>query len=398
MAVTAGIAEFTDPNDRRLVWKGRFQLRHSYQDVARLMGCVEHFYNIDPDIAGDALLLATGSGIAMEPPFLDFEVYQLIRLIITPLLNASHQSPRWRCIALHAARRVLAMNTKYDPLDTYDFLFNDAIYLVNCTKWPECNNLALSSLPEIQHLVLRILHSLPTPKLDNPTKYTPYCRAFIDLISAGKHFNIRRSALGIASSARKDLAMITAAGVDESLRGMVLSKLSPALLTVAEDNLDDYHILIFALAKSPDWRRRLIGDGHVVKCITVIHALRYRIKALPFYLVGFFLHIAPPGQTTRCCRDITSIEWWLLLRMAWCDVGYRGPDALDDGVEILPTLVCGTKVYMPKDLRKGDLRFLDKYLGDTLEKLSSLNPAEDVIFAVTGLKDMVHGRWEVALE
>ena len=421
-AVSAGILEFTDPNDRRLIWHGQFRLHHSHQDIDRLMGCVEHFYHVDIDVAGDALLLATGSGIAMpESPFLDFDVYEVIRLRITPLLNASHRSPRWRCIALHAACRILASDarhgrdesflqavmmaiylpvdhTKQDECDTYDFLFNGAMNLINSTKWPEGNDLALSPLPEIQHLVLRVLDVLPTPKVDNPANYTPYCRAFIRLMDAGKHSSIRGSALHIACNVRQDLAMITAAGIDASLREMVLSELSPALLAAAAHNSDDYHLLIFALAKSPDWRYRLIRDGHVEKCIPMIYALEYRAGALPFYLAGFFLRIAPPGQATRCCRDIKSEQWWLLFRIAWRVIGDCGPDALDDGIEILPTLVKGTKRCMPKYLRKGDLGFLNQYLGDTLEKLGPLNPAENIVSAVMGLKDTVHGRWEAASE
>lgn len=73
----------------------------------------------------------------------------------------------------------------------------------------------------------------------------------------------------MASNARQDLARIAVAGFDESQRDMILSQLSPALLTVANDsslpmdNLIDYLCLIFGLARSPDWRSRLTTDGHV---------------------------------------------------------------------------------------------------------------------------------------
>ncbi|OJA09824.1 hypothetical protein AZE42_07748 [Rhizopogon vesiculosus] len=217
------------------------------------MGYVEHFYNIDPDVAEDALLLATASGIAVQSPLLDFEVYNL------SVSTSHHLKSSITHIALHAARRVLASDACHG--DDEPFLRG--------------------------YLDGHLSTSLSTAQNSAPRPHS----SFFAYTRAGKHFDIRRSALGIASSARQDL--ITAAGVDEPLRDMVFSKLSPALLTVAENNLDNYHILIFALAKSPDWCRRLIRDGHVVKCITVIHTLHYRIKALPFYLAGFSSALLP---------------------------------------------------------------------------------------------------------
>jgi hypothetical protein len=104
MVVATGIDEFTDPNDERLIWDGRFQLHNfeSMEDMHRfidqLIGCVEYFYDFgDFDVAGDALLLA--SSIATTS-FDDSDVCKEICRRITPLLNETHRLPttsRWRC-------------------------------------------------------------------------------------------------------------------------------------------------------------------------------------------------------------------------------------------------------------------------------------------------------------
>ncbi|KAJ8594400.1 hypothetical protein M405DRAFT_838543 [Rhizopogon salebrosus TDB-379] len=413
MVVAAGINEFTDPNDTTLVCDGQFRLHYSEQDVDWLVGCVDSFYNInDLDVAGDALLLA--SGIATASPSPDFNVCKRIRLCITSLFNASHQSPqRWRSIVLRAACQVLESDSRHcedesflhavltavcppptmqNACDTDDSQFSNAADLLNFTKWPEGNDLALSPLPNIQDLVLRFLNVLPAPKIDDPAKYTPYCRAFIHLMGASKHSGTRCSALRIACNARRDLAMITSTRRDASLQLMILSELSPALLTAAEDDPNDYLTLIFALARGPDWCPRLIRDGHVphvAKCIPLAQDAKNYV--LTFYLAEFFLRIAPPGQPTSSRHVITSEQWWLLMRMAWCAIGIYCPDVLDDGIEILPALVRGTEMYMPQDPSMDDLELLHKWLVAALAELNRRNAAKSVISAVTGLSYMVEG-------
>ena len=414
MVVAAGVDQFTDPNDTSLVWDGQFRSHCSKRDFDRLVGCVEYFYSInDTDVAGDALLLAGDIATASASP--DFDSCRRIRLCITSLFNTSHQSQRWRCIVLRTACQVLESDTRHcndqsflqvilmticppinhtmqkNACDVDYSQLNDTADLLNSTKWPEGSDLALSPLPKIQNLVLRVLSVLPTPKIDDPATYTPYCRAFIHLMSASEDSVTRCSALRFACSARENLAMITATGCDPSFQHMVLSELPPALLATAKDDSNDYLSLVFALAKSPDWHSRLIKDGHVThvaRCIPLIRDAKNYVLA--FYLADFFIRIAPPGQPTLSWNAITRTQWWFLISMAWCAIIYH-PDVLDDGIEIIPTLVKGTEMCVLQDPSMDDLELLHERLIDALDELRQRNAAESIISEVTGLSYMVQG-------
>lgn len=320
MVVAAGVDQFTDPDDTSLVWDGQFRLHCSKRDFDRLVGCVEYFYSInDMDVAGDALLLASDIATASASP--DFDNCQRIRLCITSLFDTSHRSQRWRCIVLRAACEILEGDARHcndrsflhvilmticspinhtmqkNACDVDDSQLNDTADLLNSTKWPEGNDLALSPLPNIQHLVLRVLSVLPPPEIDDPATYTPYCRALIHLMSASEDSVTRCSALRFACSARENLAMITTNGCDPSFQHMVLSELSPALRSTAKDDSNDYLTLVFALAKSPDWHSCLIKDGHVThvaRCISLIRDAKNYVLA--FHLADFLSESFPQGS------------------------------------------------------------------------------------------------------
>ncbi|OAX32537.1 hypothetical protein K503DRAFT_600069 [Rhizopogon vinicolor AM-OR11-026] len=411
---------------------GQFPLPLSERRVGQLLGCVEHFSKTnDLDAAGDALLLLAG-GIATtsSPSLLDVNTCDGIRLRLTSLLQASHRSPqRWRCIVLRAACQVL--ESKLPNSDDKSFLqallvaicppVNHTIPSVcdpdnshiahatdppNFTKWPEYHNLALSPLAEIQHIVLRALRALPPPNFDDPTEYTPYWRAFISVIGAGKYPTVHLSALHAACRARQALATITAAKVNQPSPEKLLSELSTALLAAVMDGdskpsqadlatekegLDVYLHLIFTLAKNSTWRHRLIEDGHVRTCIALIDI--YKSRPFSFYLPAFFLRIAPQSDASPCCATITNEQWWLLMWMAWYAISQCGADVFEDGTEILPALARRTKMYMPAKLSKENLGILDRWLEDALDKLRLQNPTNDNS-AVEDLKCMVHCRWQ----
>jgi hypothetical protein len=308
MAVAAGIDEFADPNDERLVWDGQFQLQ-SLGDHNWLMDCAEHFYDVkDIDIAGDALLLLIGN--LDDSSFSD-------QHRITPFLNGDKgQSHRLRQIALRAACQAFSYRDNW-PCDdgfsqavlkaicptiqnehpTDNLRVVNAIYLLKLENWPEGSDLAPCSLLDIQLLVLLVL---PAPMVDNSAMYIPYCRALVHHMGADKPFPHRYSAFRIAYNARKDL-VIAAAGDDVSLQDVVLSELSAALLAVISstdhqfyDDLDDsphdftYIRLISALAMSSNWHSSLIRDGHVKKCITLINRNDHQFWFSNFYLTEIF--------------------------------------------------------------------------------------------------------------
>ncbi|OAX33210.1 hypothetical protein K503DRAFT_749010 [Rhizopogon vinicolor AM-OR11-026] len=481
LAVFAGLNAFTDPKDRRLVSDGQFRLHLSQPKVERLMGCVEHFSETnDLDAAGDALLLVA-DGIATttktSSSLLDTTTCDRFRLRLTSLLQASHQSPqRWRCIVLRAACQVLESDRRHSDdksflqallvaicppvhipsvCDTDDSKIADDSDPLYFTQWPEFHDLARSPLPEIQRIVLRALGALPPPNFDDPAEYTPYWRAFISVIGAGKCPAVHLSALHVACSAREVLATITAAEVDQPSPKKLLSELSKALLAAVKDddskpspavgvgqgaysrgvtssltrwmtklllwlysmvrtsehrqdpghsvgNLystvlavdnersDVYLHLVYALAKNPAWRHRLIEDGHVQTCIALIDI--YKSRPFSFYLPAFFLRIAPQGRASSCCDTITDRQWWSLMTMAWYTISQRGADVFDDGIEIFPALAWRTGMCMPDTLSEEDLGFLCKWLREIRDKFMPQNPADNVISAVADLESIVYHR------
>jgi hypothetical protein len=148
---------------------------------------------------------------------------------------------------------------------------------------------------------------------------------------------------------------------------MVLFNLSPALLAIANDSfiptfsLGQYLYLIATLARSPDWRHRLITDGHVERCIRMLPDDEPHVA--DFYLAVFFLRISPPGHEVSCCSCITKEQWWSLMKMAW-EYIKSVPTSInqgdDDAMEMIQILVRGTETYMPQDLSKDDVQSLER--------------------------------------
>ncbi|OJA17802.1 hypothetical protein AZE42_13384, partial [Rhizopogon vesiculosus] len=378
MAVAAGIDEFTDPDDERLVQYGRFRLQSPPPDLFNwLTGCAEHFYAIkDIDIVGDALLLLIGNCQELLP---------LGQRSITPFLNSDKGQPRsrrMRQIALRAACRTIdyqnfapcdddfshavlkAICPTFRHDDTGELVMN-AIHLLNLESWPEDSDLGCLSLPEIQLLILPIL---PAPIIDNPTMYSHWCRALIRRMSADQPYHFRHTAVRIIENVRQDLVMIAAAAseVDVSLRDLVFSELSPALLTAmsptsgAENNdiinpIGFHYIrLISTLVKSTNWHAPLIADCHIEKCITLL-GVRSFSPHLYLYLATIFLCITPPGQTTSCCDAITNAQWWGLMNGVWNSVQFYNDYDLHD-IEILAAAAEATEKHIPQDLSKVDLQ------------------------------------------
>jgi len=435
MAVATGINEFTEPDDERLVLDGDFELPFDHHiDNDRLIDALQwgiaHFHATDDlDVAGDALLL-TGDLIAL-PPDRRRDILRICHRI-TLGCNISHR--RWHSIALRVARKFLddfkeplddeiilwiVLMAVFPPLDSTlqnagcedGDQFTKAIHLLSFTNWPEGHHLHRFPLPDIQRLVLHALRVLPTLTatikittswrdaltVDKSAKYTTCWRdALIRMMGADHDSTVRSDALQAACEAMQDLDLIaaTGSGNDESQRGIVLSEFSRALLAAADANPTRYLRLIFALAESPEWRRRLIMDSHVEKCITLSDDM-YNDGHL--YLAGFFLRIAPPGQEASCCSHITNEQRWILMKTTWYSthsIFFRWTD--DDTTDIILNLVKGTETYMPLDLSQDDLESFSKCLGEILVWSEITGDTTGVVPAVKGLKGVVDGRLDAA--
>ena len=417
MAVAAGMDEFANPDDPRLIWCGHFRFQSPLLDQFDwLMDCAEHFYALgDIDVAGDALLLLMGN-------IKDSESSSIDQQRITPFLNIDEGqpgSPRLLHIALRAAchavdyRQHLPCDGDFAhavlkaicpaSLDAHnpDELITNAIELLNLGNWPKGSNIAHLSLSDIQLLVLLVL---PAPRIT----YAPWYHALIRCMGADQPYCFRHTAIvRIAEGGGKGLATITAVDSrDLSLRELVLSRLSPALLvamSLSAKNDDmiysyrdfQYIRLISTLAKSSDWYASLIADGHIEKCITLLNARRHIFPTSYLHFANIFLCMAPPGQAASYCDAITNAQWWELLKDAWNAVTLCS----NSDIEVLAPVARATRMYMPQDLSRVDLESFEESLGNAVDWLRGLPEAdENVVFAVESLRDMVRRTHQEGVE
>jgi hypothetical protein len=307
-----------------------------------LMGCAQHFYTTnDIDAAGDALFLCIG--ILKKKSSVD-QNFITTFFRTTPSWNSNldkGQLRRFRQITLRAAFWALSCEDAspcYDDLShavltaicpvmqdeciAEDFQVTHAIHLLSLPEWPEDSDLTYCPLSEIQFLVLSVV---PAPEADNPVVYSAYIHALTHFMGVDQPSSFRRAALRIVNGTKQDLIMITAPGVDVSLRDMTLSELSPALLAAAfhggsegpSIHINNYLQIIFTLAKGSDWLPILIKDGHIERCITLIGISPYHYDSA-FYLAGILLSVqgASLEQATTCCSAITNDQWWKLIMEA----------------------------------------------------------------------------------
>ncbi|KAG1839617.1 hypothetical protein DFJ58DRAFT_811747 [Suillus subalutaceus] len=238
--------------------------------------------------------------------------------------------------------------------------------------------------------------------------------------------HLRHAALRAAHSAREEMASTDA--MDDKLRDVVLTKLSPAILSVlcphpgttpANDDPDRffdydrdlcYLKLVFALAKNSDWHPHLSGDRHVDRCIGMIP--EYCDSESPtqhaFYIAGIFLRITPEKKSVASLDSVTEQQWWDVMRGAWNDPPYDIHNTRD--FEFILTLVDGTKKYMQTP-SKSDLEKLIRSVDEILERLErrmqwkrqrqemgpetqGLEQGEGIIIAVKELKTAASNKLE----
>ncbi|KAG2091648.1 uncharacterized protein F5147DRAFT_723278 [Suillus discolor] len=176
-------------------------------------------------------------------------------------------------------------------------------------------------------------------------------------------FHLRHAALRAAHSAREEIASIDVID-DARLREMVLTNLSPAIMSVvclhpspmpANDGSDP----LFRL--SP----RL--DRHIDRCISMIpkycNSEYYSQHA--FYIAGILLQIAPEQSSDTSLDSVTEQQWWDVMRCAWYYLPYTIRRAHDP--EIL-VFVERTKKYM-QIASKSDIENLIGKVDDVLDSM-----------------------------
>jgi hypothetical protein len=218
----------------------------------------------------------------------------------------------------------------------------------------------------------------------SPAKQHLFIERLVTCMDSTMPPHLRDAALRAAHSAREEITSIDA--MDDRLRDMVLTKLSPAILSVvcphpstipANDDpvsfFDNhrnscYLKLVFALAKNSNWHPHLSEDRHIDRCISMIpdycHSESYTEHA--FYIAGIFLRITPEHQSVTLLDSVTEQQWWDMMRSAWIRLPYDILGKRD--LELLPVLVDSTKKYM-QIASKSDLEELIERVDRFLERL-----------------------------
>ncbi|KAG2146359.1 hypothetical protein DEU56DRAFT_172050 [Suillus clintonianus] len=211
-------------------------------------------------------------------------------------------------------------------------------------------------------------------------KQHKFIKSLVACMGSGKPYNLRHAALRVVHNIRQEMASIHAIN-DANVRDMVLTELSPAILTAVyprpdstpadhgPDGVFDYHRdecyleLVFALARNSNWHSHLFGDHHIDRCISMIREVRFMPHE--FYLAGILLRIVPEQLSPTSLNSITDRQWWVMMSSAW-----RHARIIDDihYFEFLPDLVEGTKKYM-EIASKSDLKDLIRYVDYTLTTL-----------------------------
>ncbi|KAG1785816.1 uncharacterized protein HD556DRAFT_92259 [Suillus plorans] len=217
----------------------------------------------------------------------------------------------------------------------------------------------------------------------SPAKQRLFIERLIACMDSNMPLHLRHAALRVAHSAREQIASIDAMD-DARLRDIVLTKLSPAILSVicphpgttpANDDLDlffnyardsCYLELVCALAKNSDWHPHLFGDHHIDRCISMISQYSELPTGHAFYIAGILLQITSEQTSVTSLDSVTEQQWWDVMRSAWKYPLYNIFDMCS--FKPLLVLVDGTKQYM-QIASKSDLEQLIKNVDYMVEML-----------------------------
>ncbi|KAG2153037.1 uncharacterized protein EDB93DRAFT_238353 [Suillus bovinus] len=195
----------------------------------------------------------------------------------------------------------------------------------------------------------------------SPAKQHQFFKSLVFCMDGNRPVHLRHVALRAAHNAREEIASIDAIH-DAKLRDMILTELSPTILTAvcpqsgtsfSNDDPDHpfhhgrdlcYLELLFALVRNSKWHPHLFGGHHIDRCISIIAECRFMRHA--FYLAGILLRITPGQLSVTSLDSITERQWWDVISGAWSKACLI---IMIDNVhffEFLPVLVEGTKKYM----------------------------------------------------
>ncbi|KAG1815201.1 uncharacterized protein BJ212DRAFT_1588140 [Suillus subaureus] len=193
----------------------------------------------------------------------------------------------------------------------------------------------------------------------SPAKQHQFFESLIACMGSNMPVHLRYAALRAARIVREEIVSIDT--IDVNVRDMVLTKLSPAILTTVcprpgttladdphhffHDDRDKCYLeLIFPLARNSNWHPHLFGDHHIDRCISMVGEYCRSYSRHAFYLSGILFRIAPEQLSVPSLDAITEQQWWDMISSAWFCAQFVIGDIYC--FESLPVLVEGTKRYM----------------------------------------------------
>jgi hypothetical protein len=217
-----------------------------------------------------------------------------------------------------------------------------------------------------------------------------YIKSLLYFMQSERPRRVRHAALRAAHDARSALASINFSE-DEVLPSINILLSGEKPFKAIRDLR--FVRLVFTLAKNSAWRRHLVRNDCVMRCVAIIRP-SLQCYQHPFYLTGFFFQVAPSG--------ITDEQWRHLTRSAWYATAVTNILLVDDdAVEFLPDLVAGTKQRLIDDCASKDILIgLDGHLARAVKMLErrvqkQKDPSperartQDIISRVVGFKGVV---------
>ncbi|KAG1722908.1 hypothetical protein EDB19DRAFT_1916411 [Suillus lakei] len=258
-------------------------------------------------------------------------------------------------------------------------------YLVSCSQDHTAMGDALLALSAMKGLGTR-------------DRASAYLRALISAMESSSPRRLRYAALRAVSDSRLALANIDAIE-DENIRHLLLTKISPALLTAIcparaagcrEEDEPDVHFnywrddaylrFIMALTSNTEWCKRLVADRHIGYCISILNNLDEHSPA-PFHLAAIFGRVrsSSPDAARAAFEAVTDDQFPSLVKSAW-------QAALDlklyDEAECISAFPAIIECTEQKDIPAADLEDIRKNVGLVMEKLKRRKKCPEITSSI----------------
>jgi hypothetical protein len=180
---------------------------------------------------------------------------------------------------------------------------------------------------------------------------------------------------------------------DEEIRNLLLTKLSPAILTATRPDPGARHVesdpdywrddaylrVITALASNSQWCTRILTDGHIEHCIFTLQNPG-KDSAAPFHLAAIFGHVRAQSPDAPAFDAVTEVQFSCLAKLAWQSIlDFKLYDE-DECIRAFPTVVDFTGQL--KAIPIPDLENIRTNVGLARDKLKRRNKPREIVSAL----------------